>query len=556
MAGLCARDAMISTRLRSCQHVAGQWRARRATGSTTMGTPSGRLEGAQSAAIGASAVQGRIPVGCRAIAAGIWAGVHLSWWDVWEARTAARRGRAGPMTTPDWLAQLEACAGLPAPRRGLALEQIVADIFRAQHFTVLRSPGAARPRQTDVLAVRPPDRYLIECKWRSRPADIADLDNLRSRLRRTTGDVCGLLISMSGFSASLQADVLVRREQPVLLLSGDELLAAVGRDHQLLHLLWRKREALLHEGELLLDGNGAARRRRVKVVHPDPEQRFILPDGTTHQVIRGGSGFGSLVYSAALVKGDAVGVTLDIAPPVRNQFDLSQLVDTLTELGWTSGQARWRINQAHASWHGVGAAAFGAELAQWRERTDSRDAHESEEVLYVDVCDGGGYTLSASLLADRLRIARQARLSFQLAGMPLDAAPLLQLVRSLGVHDQLYFRPRESNVTQRRTRLQLSLGGSDDVVARVVSDAKLAGAEPMVSGVVVANPFWADDESARPCLSAPAGLELLSRSQYLICGLRQWHGLARRPRKYQLDWFDAAWTSDVFVCSPVADWQD
>ena len=89
------------------------------------------------------------------------------------------------VTMPEWRVQLQACAKLPASRRGLTLEQIVADIFRAHHFTVLRGPGVARPRQTDVLAVRPPDRYLIECKWRSRPADIADLDNLRSRLRRT-----------------------------------------------------------------------------------------------------------------------------------------------------------------------------------------------------------------------------------------------------------------------------------------------------------------------------------------------------------------------------------
>jgi hypothetical protein len=484
-------------------------------------------------------------------------GTNMSWVRyVSEARKSARKRTVGPVTAPDWRAQLRASEALPAPRRGLALEQIVSDIFRAQHFTVLRGAGAARPRQTDVLAVRPPDRYLIECKWQRRPADIADLDSLRSRLRRTTGDVSGLLISMSGFSAPAQADVLSHRDQPVLLLSGEELLGAVGWDDQLLHLLWRKREALLHDGRLLLDGGRHSRRRRVEVAHPEPEQKFALPSGTMSQVIRGDGGFGPLVYSPAPAHVDALSVILDIAPPVRSEAGLRQLVDTLTELGWTSGRARWRINQAHASWHGAGAAAFGAELPQWRVRADSRDAHESEEVFYVDVCDGGGYTLSASLLADQRRIAREVRLSFRLAGVPLDAAPLLQLCRSLGVHNALYFRPRETDDAQRRTRLQLALGSSDDVVARVVSDVEHGGAEPMVSGVVVANPFWADVEDAEACPSAPAGLELLARSQYLICDLRQWHGLARRPRKYQLDWFDSAWTSDVFMCSPVADWED
>lgn len=222
------------------------------------------------------------------------------------------------------------------------------------------------------------------------------------------------------------------------------------------------------------------------------------------------------MYSPTSSNVDDVSVILDVAPLVRSETGLRQLVDTLTELGWTSGQARWRINQAHASWHGAGAAAFRAELPQWLMRADSREAHESEEVFYADVCDGGGYTLSASLLAEQRRIARQVRLSFRLVGVPLDAAPLLQLCRSLGVHNALYFRPRDTDDAPRRTRLQLALGG-DDVVARVISDAAFAGAEPMVSGVVVANPFWADDGDADACPSAPAGLELLARSQYLIC---------------------------------------
>jgi hypothetical protein len=247
---------------------------------------------------------------------------------------------------------------------------------------------------------------------------------------------------------------------------------------------------------------------------------------------------------------------LDVLPPVYSEADLRRLVETLTTLGWTSGQARWRINQAHASWHGFGAAVFGEHLKKWQMRASSRQPHDSEEILYADTCDGGNYALSATLLVDRRRIARHVHLSFELAGVPLDHTPLLQLCRTLGVHTGLYFRPTETDAVQRVTRLQLALGSSDDVVAHVVSDAHLDGADPMVSGVVIANPYWSQGVNAPRLPSLPPELLLISDSEHLICDLRQWHALARRPRQYRLHWIEFTSTSDLFSCRAVADWED
>lgn len=136
--------------------------------------------------------------------------------------------------------------------RGLRFEGVIADLFRANRFEVRVNPGMAQPRQTDLLAVRGNDRYLIECKWRSSKADIDDIDGLRARLRRTFA-ATGLMISMEGFSGTAISGVSIHRDQPILLMSGAELRGLGWRHSNLLEMLWRKREALLTDGRAIVD---------------------------------------------------------------------------------------------------------------------------------------------------------------------------------------------------------------------------------------------------------------------------------------------------------------
>src|SRR4051794_4015895 len=77
---------------------------------------------------------------------------------------------------PELQAELRRLEGMRNPaQRGRSFERLVADLFRANHFDVRINPGAARPRQTDLLATKVAEVYLIECKWRSVKADIADI---------------------------------------------------------------------------------------------------------------------------------------------------------------------------------------------------------------------------------------------------------------------------------------------------------------------------------------------------------------------------------------------
>lgn len=59
-----------------------------------------------------------------------------------------------------------------AVRRGREVEHFVADLFRQLHFEARINPGTASPRQTDVLASKAGEVYLIECKWRSDKANV------------------------------------------------------------------------------------------------------------------------------------------------------------------------------------------------------------------------------------------------------------------------------------------------------------------------------------------------------------------------------------------------
>lgn len=448
-----------------------------------------------------------------------------------------------------------------ADQRGRELERFVADVFRQYHFKVTLNAGVARPRQTDVLAAKVNEVYLVECKWRTDKANVDDLDSLRSRLRRTNDGVVGILVSVPGFSGTVLHDVEHYREQPILLISGDELRLLVGPFGSLPDLLWRKKEALLTDGKVLLDEPPRRRSTRRLFALPAAERMFVLHDRSPEQVLECEGGFGQFVFAHELpdidwVAADGLGVTLDVAPDVRDQRGVLELVDRLADLGWATSDARWSIQQSRRNWHGLGSAAFARELPRWQQRAKGPDAHHSEEICYLDRCDGGFYTLTAKLAAHKIRQTTTVDLSFQLHGSPVDPAPLLQLCRSVGVHDGLYYRPRaEKSVSRHRP---------DDGFPRPVQPIGYLIAPERdhdfpftdwVTGIIIANPYRqsTDHGARRPVLE---GLRMLEHSEYLICDLAEHHPLDGRRCSYHVRSFETARTSNALVCRPVANWED
>lgn len=457
--------------------------------------------------------------------------------------------------------RLDAIEQLTPARRGRELERFVADLFRQHHFTVRLNAGTARPRQTDVFVSRVTETYLIECKWRSDKADIDDVDSLRSRLRRTDRSVIGLMISVPGFSGTVLHDVGLHRAEPILLISGEEL-GLISQGHESLpRLLWRKREALLADGTVLLDEPTRKRpRTRRRTALPSAEGRFVRADGTHGPVVECAGEFGQVVFVQKLqdidwVTAVGVGVTLDVAPVVLDERDLLDLVDRLADLGWATSDARWSIQQSTTNWHGLGCAAFVDELPKWRQRAGTPQAHHSEEICYVDRCDGGFYSLTAKLAAHTSRRTEFADMSFQLQGIPLDHGPLLQLCRSVGVHEGLYFRPRtDESVTRHRPTDSYASDVRPIYHVVTTSPAPEGPVQQWVTGIVIANPFH-DKHRDRSTERLPEGLNLLRHCEQLTCDLRDHHPYQDgRDYTYRLTGFEHAHTSDVTVCRPIVDW--
>ena len=87
-------------------------------------------------------------------------------------------------------------------KRGYEFQDFVGSLFKLRHFQVTSSPGTAKPRQTDLLATRGADTYLIETKWRRTKANIDDIDSLFARLTAAPSAVVGLMVSYAGFTGS------------------------------------------------------------------------------------------------------------------------------------------------------------------------------------------------------------------------------------------------------------------------------------------------------------------------------------------------------------------
>lgn len=462
------------------------------------------------------------------------------------------------MAAADLREQYEQIEAMTNPRRrGLAFEDFVADLFAASHFEVRKSAGAARPRQTDLLAIRAGDTYLVECKWRADRADIDDVDSLRSRLRRTSGAI-GLLISIPGFSGTAISEVADHRRQPILLLSGDEIRRLARRPEDLAHLLWRKLQALQVEGKALVDEPPQRRRARARRPLPDSGTRFVAPGRSDAPVLACAGGFDGFTFAHDVIDVDWViaqgsGVTLDVDVPARHERDVLDLIDKLADLGWASPDARWSLQQARINWHGFGVAGFAAELGRWDARADTPDAHHSEEFCYVDNCDGGFYTLTSTISADEYRRATQTHLSFQLQGVPLDTGPLLQLCRSIGVHDGIYFR----SLTDRSRRLihlpNWMTVPVEPLALVVTPGSDLDAGMEFVTGIVIPNPLqqekWRQSEEWET-----ANLQQIESAEYLVCALGDHHLKDERTYSYRLKRIEVAKTSSGTVFVPRVRW--
>jgi hypothetical protein len=316
---------------------------------------------------------------------------------------------------------------------------------------VLRNAGAARPRQTDLFA-RDDDRaYLIEAKWRKTPATVADVDALRARLDATLAHVVGVLVSVSGFSATAIERVETVRDRPVVLLDEDDVEMILG-GIDLARLLRRKEAWLLIHGRVR-PGHSKRLRRSDPPVRRDQYLADTDGERVPWTVSRGG--FAAPAFSVELfdidwVPAGGAGVTLDIPVTVASRAQLQDLLVTLVELGWSSRAGQWTLRQSESVWYGIGQSSLRRSLADQQARyRKAGPIHHTEQLVLADVCPGGWFTLTADLAA-RSQHVYATFLSAQLIGVPVDLRPLMRLCDRLDVDRELFFRPRNQPSVETR----------------------------------------------------------------------------------------------------------
>ena len=436
--------------------------------------------------------------------------------------------------------------------RGAEFEQYVRLLLRREHFKVTVDPGGARPRQVDLMASRHDVKYLVETKWKKRKASIDDIDSLFTRLAEVESSVIGVFVSWAGFAKPAIERVEARRARPVLLVSGDELQTP----DSLSRLLQRKHDHLVTDGRVVF-GVDSASRRSGGASLPTGADHFVTQSGEEVPWITGGGNSGRLVFGGDLpdidwVVAPGAGVVLDLDIPLGEGGAVSVL-DELTDLGWTTTQGRWSVQQATTSWHGAGAESLATALTDWKPRYKNLDTiHHTEEFSYVDMCTEGFYSLCGEVSADKCRMERRLTMSMQLIGTPVRSDSIRHLCDLLAVEDPLFFRPRtESSVKRTRPDEHIAL----NVVAFVTEGTRWQedDDEQWATGVVVENPFRHGGESA----ARPDGWpNMLDDSELLVCALRNWHPLSAPQKRYHLWSCESACTSDAIVIRPLADWDE
>lgn len=478
-------------------------------------------------------------------------------------QAAAPRRRTAPATPfadpapPDLASRFRALDSLKPHPKGYEAERLVAAVLRRAHFRVDRNPGIARPSQTDVLASDGKTDYLIEVKATSKPVDVAAVKAVWARLDAAPPGAVGVIVSLSGFTDTVATEIGAHRSRPVLLLTAAELEQLVGRPWMARGLLQRKLDRLRRDGVVA----GPEELATLGVAGPDESssEEVWLVDTSGERIgwVESSGEFGMFSFTGSYEPTDldlepGSGKQLDVMIAAHSQTQILAIFDELDELGWLTEEGHWCIQQSGTTWHGVGPADLTVALRDWKRRYDGiDDLHYREEVLYVDTCHLGTYSIGFDVAARHAREVWYARMSIHLPGVPADVRAYLELVRSISSDPPGFFRhsrtdPGRWSPTGRKLRKLTP-------VARVASTSALTDKRgPYVRGVIVANPFAGSSRIALPD-GAP---RQLSNSSLLVCELGSWHQLSDGPATYQITDVEWAWLGEGLSIRVRADWDD
>jgi hypothetical protein len=401
-----------------------------------------------------------------------------------------------------------------AAGRGPAFEKLLGVRLDADGFTVHFNPKTARPRQTDLLAIRESQHFLIEAKWRKRSIDVGDVDSLRMRLNRVPSDIVGCIFNMSGYSSAAIKQVESDRSREILLFNAAEINSIFADRLDVHELIRRKREMLRVEGRVWFDDSrpeSSARRKNF----PLPRREFRTKTGAAPLV-----GFPSAndktVFFFDIPETEAIDtfVSMELGLAIHHTAELADVLEALQETVGLSDQGTFSIQQLSHAWYGFGAQNFLDAIGNWEQRYSKaklKSPHHSEDLVFIDLCGPALIALTSRQRVGDSTFLHASELEIQLPGIPVDLSKFQELARKTGNPDALF-----------QTSLGSGLHSAHFKAGQVklVPLSKIVSAdhgEEWVSGIVAKNPFTA---SRMKRLSGSLGEffpQHLPEPKYLLC---------------------------------------
>ena len=126
-------------------------------------------------------------------------------------------------------------------KRGYLLQDLLNRLFDLYRFPVTRAfQRNDGGEQIDGAFELEGWHYLVECRWRSKLADIRDLDGLLGQVRRCGRQTMGLFLSINGWSEHVAGLLKQNPDKSILLMEGYDLRSVLARQADLRELMKAK----------------------------------------------------------------------------------------------------------------------------------------------------------------------------------------------------------------------------------------------------------------------------------------------------------------------------
>jgi hypothetical protein len=427
---------------------------------------------------------------------------------------------------------------------------------------MLRSgPNArvAKPRQTDILAQGNDLTLLVEVKDRNRVLDIGDIDSLRSRLSRTIPEVIGVLFTTSAISRPALKEIENDRTRVVLVFVASEIELLRAGKARVLNLITKKRSELLVNGRAWFrTGEGG---EYLDTPLPRSTMEFVAgPRASSYFCSK--TDFAHATFSTAIPDTGGSnpgrdGVRLSLSLSLSTLEELRDLFGYLHDAFGLSSNGAFTIHQDGACWHGIGVENLLKSLldpcARYRAAPMDR-VHHSEDITYFDRFRNGWL-----LLYTRQRVPEgpeapaylhETDICIQLPGVPVDAAPYLNLCRYTGNEWAAFGTILEDRRETKRLKKRIKL----EVVGTMVRTDDNREQDRWVVGLIARNPFYRKKKLPREWEMEGSPLHDLLQMELILCDLRDHHQEGDQINHYELQGIETTDAQYAQIIRPFGTW--